>query len=186
MADVSDSSLDQYYITARWCGNIEAAHNIISAANKGNHLAEAYLSSLYFRYNACRALIINKKTGAEYANKAASWLESEARRGNQYAQYNLGMMYCKGCGVEKDNKKAIRWLKSAAKQGHAGAQIQFGECYYDGVGVKKDVNLAIKYCFLAADQQHPEGQHRVGAWHSNGAASQTGEIKLHLSALNWP
>ncbi|MHB9147214.1 MAG: tetratricopeptide repeat protein [Candidatus Amoebophilus sp.] len=40
-----------------------------------------------------------------------------------YAQNNLGDMYHKGWGVEKNDTKALEWYKRAANQGHEDAKL---------------------------------------------------------------
>ncbi|MNN87311.1 Sel1 repeat protein [compost metagenome] len=38
------------------------------------------------------------------------------------AQYNLGMLYDRGEGVEQDHEKALEWCRKAAFAGHAKAK----------------------------------------------------------------
>lgn len=40
-----------------------------------------------------------------------------AQAGNVNAQYNLGLMYYRGDGIDKNVEKSIEWFKKAAKQG---------------------------------------------------------------------
>ncbi len=47
---------------------------------------------------------------------------TSATEGNPEAQYQLGIMYAKGDGVNKDRDRANKWLRKAANQGHAKAQ----------------------------------------------------------------
>lgn len=42
------------------------------------------------------------------------------------AQYNLGTMYARGNGVERDFAVAASWLRKAAARGHTGAQANLG------------------------------------------------------------
>ena len=46
-----------------------------------------------------------------------SSLTSSAKNGDPEAQYNLGLLYEEGRGVEKDFGKALIWYHQAAKQG---------------------------------------------------------------------
>ena len=41
-----------------------------------------------------------------------------ARAGDPEAQYEVGIMYLKGQGVEQDRQKAVEWLKAAAASGY--------------------------------------------------------------------
>ncbi len=48
---------------------------------------------------------------------AAEWYKKAADQGHARAQYNLGMMYQHGEGVDQDDKAAVKWLTKAAEQG---------------------------------------------------------------------
>lgn len=50
-------------------------------------------------------------------------LEQKAGEGNARAQYELGLMYYRGDGVDKNMAKARRWLSSAAAQGDRDANV---------------------------------------------------------------
>ena len=54
-------------------------------------------------------------------DEAARWWKLAAEQGNMSAQYDLGICYYNGHGVERDFEKAMElWRKSAA-QGNADA-----------------------------------------------------------------
>ena len=53
--------------------------------------------------------------------------EGAAEKGNANAQYNLGIMYDQGHGVDVNFSKAIKWYEKAAEQGHAKAQERIKE-----------------------------------------------------------
>ncbi len=55
------------------------------------------------------------KTG-DYDTAYKEFLES-ANQQDATGQYNLGMMYYKGNGVEQDYSKAFMWIEKAAKSG---------------------------------------------------------------------
>ena len=46
-------------------------------------------------------------------------IKAKAEAGDADAQFNLGVMYRKGQGMEQDYKEAFKWWKKAADQGHA-------------------------------------------------------------------
>jgi hypothetical protein len=62
-----------------------------------------------------------------------------AEQGDATAQYNLGVYYRDGEGVENDPVEAVAWYRKAADQGHADAQFNLGRCYQYGVGVERDL-----------------------------------------------
>ena len=64
------------------------------------------------------------KTG-DYATALREW-EPLAEQGDADAQYNLGIMYDEGQGVQQDYKVAVKWYRLAAEQGEANAQYNLG------------------------------------------------------------
>jgi len=91
-----------------------------------------------------------------------------AKKGLVKAQYNLGVMYEKGKGVEKNLKKAKKWFQFAAEQGLAKAQYNLGLMYAKGKGVEKDYSKAIKWMTLAADQGNGKAQTNLGWMYETG------------------
>ncbi len=74
-----------------------------------------------------------------------------ARQGHPVAQFNLGVKYDFGQGVEKDPEHAVRWYRLAAAQGHGGAQFNLGGMYFEGVGVPRDLVRATMWFTLSAE-----------------------------------
>ena len=67
-------------------------------------------------------------------------LEQQARAGDVEAQYELGMMYLKGRGVEKEPERAYVWLGKAAKQGYAKAITRMAILHHRGeIGLERVV-----------------------------------------------
>ena len=56
-------------------------------------------------------------------------------------QYNVGVSYENGDGVDKNMTEAVRYYRLAADQGYADAQYKLGVCYFSGDGVKKDLTV---------------------------------------------
>ena len=54
------------------------------------------------------------------------WYRKAAEQGDASAQYNLGVMYENGHGVEQDDEQAVFWYRKAAEQGYADAQYNLG------------------------------------------------------------
>lgn len=59
-----------------------------------------------------------------------------AYKGDARAQYQLGMRYLNGDGVDPDPKIAVVWLRMAAVQNYRPAQLQLAECLELGIGVE--------------------------------------------------
>ena len=61
----------------------------------------------------------------DYATALREW-KPLAEQGNADAQFNLGLMYRNGEGVQQDHEESAKWFRRAAEQGHAGAQSRLG------------------------------------------------------------
>jgi TPR repeat protein len=59
----------------------------------------------------------------DYA-QAVRWYREAASRGHIQAQFNLGIMYFEGKGVEKELRSAYYWLAVASEQGDEDARAQ--------------------------------------------------------------
>ena len=93
----------------------------------------------------------------EEVEKVKSYRKA-AEQGNAKAQYNLGVCYENGYGVEKNYFKAVKWYRKAAEQGLADAQNNLGVCYYFGYGVEKNYSEAVKWWRRAAEQGNAKAQ----------------------------
>jgi TPR repeat protein len=67
-------------------------------------------------------------TGRDYA-QAAEWYQKAAAQSHGMAQFNLGVMYAEGHGVDRDFAQSKTWFGRAAGQGDAGAQHHLGLNY---------------------------------------------------------
>ena len=74
------------------------------------------------------------------------------------AQFNLGLCYEKGRGVEKDTREAVKWFRKSAEQGHADAQLALGYCYVIGEGVIQNDVKAYAWWALASANGHEKAR----------------------------
>lgn len=87
----------------------------------------------------------------DYQAAYEEWLPL-AELGDAEAQYNLGVMYDEGAGIEQDLSRAAEWYRKAAEQGFVDAQINLGMLYYHGQGFTRDHDEAAKWFERAAGQ----------------------------------
>ncbi len=87
---------------------------------------------------------------AHYAASHEKDFRVAAAKGSADAQYNLGLMYSRGVGVEEDDAEALKWYRMAADQGHAKAQYNLGMMYYFGKGVPQNRVVAYQWVLLSA------------------------------------
>ena len=95
-------------------------------------------------------------------------LKPLAEKGNDKAQYNLGIMYGKGQGVPKDDTEAVKWFRKAAEQGIPKAQFNLGIMYEKGQGVPQDYAEAVKWLHRAAEHGYPKAQYNLGFLYEKG------------------
>src|SRR4051812_4479900 len=62
-------------------------------------------------------------------SRATELLKAWAATGSPRAQYNLGVNYERGIGVEQDPKQAFTWTQKAAEGGYAQAQVNLAAYY---------------------------------------------------------
>jgi len=115
------------------------------------------------------------------------WL-SLGERGHQSAQYNLGVLYSIGLGVEQDDEEAAKWFRRAADRGLPAAQMRLGTAYLEGKGVSEDLKEAYFWFSLAATHFSLGEQHEqaVAARESTGAGLSRAQITEVLErAMDW-
>ena len=91
----------------------------------------------------------------DYDAAYEEWLPL-AELGDIEAQFNLGVMYDEGAGVDKDLVAAAGWYRKAAEQGFVDAQSNLGMMYYHGQGVPCDYKKASSWFRKAASQGDQE------------------------------
>jgi uncharacterized protein len=91
-----------------------------------------------------------------------------ADAGNVNAQYNLGVMYDKGLGVERNAADAGKWYRKAAERGQALAQFNLGIMYQRGEVDGPNSTEAARWFRLAADQGIVEAQYGLGVMYHRG------------------
>jgi TPR repeat protein len=93
----------------------------------------------------------------DYATAHRVW-KSLAEGGDASAQYNLGLLYHRGLGVERQLGEAARWYGRAAENGDADAQKAIGDLYARGFWGKKNSAKAATWYRKAARQGHAEAK----------------------------
>jgi hypothetical protein len=73
-----------------------------------------------------------------------------ADEGDPRAQYNFGVLYAKGHGVNQDYAEAVKWYRRAAYQGYVRAQAVLATYYERGRGVTKNLGEAFRWYSKAA------------------------------------
>jgi uncharacterized protein len=96
----------------------------------------------------------------EYAVAKSIWEPLSAS--NADAMVNLGTLYVKGYGVERNISVAFTLFERAAAYGHETASFYLGGMYENGIGVSADKALSIRYYTLAAEANMAPAQLKLG------------------------
>ncbi len=112
--------------------------------------------------------------------KALAEFEPLAEQGHPGAQFNLGVMYLHGRGVERSLGKAIELFRKAAAQDHAGAMNNIGRLLVEGKGVKQDFAEAVRW-FRKAAKKNTIARNNLAQMYLTGR----GVEKDYKKALFW-
>lgn len=96
-------------------------------------------------------------------SKAFESLLKSAQMGDSNSQYDVGMMYLNGIGVDRNSTKSLYWLNEMLKQKKdADVLNRVGLMYMTGQGTDIDYDKA-ESCFIkAADDGSPEALYNLG------------------------
>ncbi|MBN2869981.1 MAG: sel1 repeat family protein [Campylobacterales bacterium] len=83
---------------------------------------------------------------------------TSALRGDRVAEYQVGVMYERGIGVERDQAKAAEWYEKSAWQGYVNAQYNLALMYASGRGVDQNEERAMIWLAKAARQGDKEAR----------------------------
>lgn len=96
-----------------------------------------------------------------YAQNIES-LRSQAIQRDADAQYQLGLRYLNGQGINQDKKQAFYWLELAAENGNLAAQQQITDMYLNGIGTSKSLNDAMFWMTSRAVAGQADAQIQLG------------------------
>ena len=91
-----------------------------------------------------------------------------AEAGSRFAQYNLGVFYEEGIGVEPDAAEAYKWTLLAAKQDDIDAIVRLASMQRDGIGTAQDLEASAQNFLLAAENGNVHGQSNMAHAYLNG------------------
>ncbi len=106
-------------------------------------------------------------------SRALKWFTEAAHNGSINAQYNLGVLYQQGLGVQKDTAKAIEMYRIAASNNHPEALYNLAIAYVEGVGVEYNPQIASVYLEQAAGGGIIEAAYNLGLLNDNGLLGES-------------
>ena len=125
----------------------------LSAAMKGNTLAQCNLGNLYENGNGV----------AKNASQAVVWYRKAAERGDAKGAYFLGDMCFFGWGMEKNEAEGVGWYLKSAYLGNTNAQYQLGQCFSKGTWLPKNESAAM-YAYSCASNSGDARDLNAYAW----------------------
>jgi TPR repeat protein len=154
--------------------------DIRTAINTGVAAAHQQLAEIYIKDNNIEAAIDEYQSastvfdnskfnlGVLYLElkkykEAVYWLRHAADNNIPEAQYNLGLLYSDGLGVEKNNYTARYWFERAAKQNLLDAQYKLGLISHFGDDVSRSEEQAIFWYQKAIDNGHSGAMYNLGS-----------------------
>lgn len=102
-----------------------------------------------------------------YEQALRLWLPL-AEKDNADAQYNLGILYQKGLGVEKNPKTAFIWYKRASANGHTDAMYNLGIMYDKGRVIYRSPKDATNWWKKAAELGNAAAQFNIAVEYAYG------------------
>ena len=137
----------------------------VKAANQGHNRSKIMLESDKWRlFVASRDEDVQKENSQkeppaqEITPEQVEEYTLKASQGDVDAQYNLGIMYFHGEGIQKNLEEALYWFLKAAEQDDPDAQYNLGFMYGKGEGVEKSREQSMQWFVKAAQQGHVEAR----------------------------
>ena len=149
--------------------NVQGQQLAVDNTTKQEEDAEAYFQEGMQYY-----------TREEY-EQAVTLFKKAAMLGHASAQYQLGLCYYWGVGIQKDYTQATFVLRDASLQGDSRAQYLLGWCMYYGQGVERNVNSAVSLFMKSAEQNNSEAQCMLGVCYYDG----NGFSQDYTQAVKW-
>lgn len=112
----------------------------------------------------------------DYATALREW-RPLAAGGHRDAQFNVGLAYENGFGVDADAAQAARWYRRAAEQDDRTAQAYLAEMYAKGLGVPRDDIEALRWYRTAAERGHAASQYNVGLFYAMGRGVEPSDVQ---------
>lgn len=91
-----------------------------------------YAQAAEQNYTPAQVAIGELNDSAQYYEEAVGWFLMAATQGDEAGQYDLGQMYLRGNGIEKNETKALYWIKRSASKNYLPAVHLMAGAYRSG------------------------------------------------------
>ena len=99
---------------------------------------------------------------------AYDFFVKSSRKGNNWADNQLGSMHRYGIHVNKNLDEALRFFQLAANKGNPPAQANLADMYRLGDGVAKNPDLAFQWAMKSSEKKWPAGLNQLGVLFRDG------------------
>jgi hypothetical protein len=99
----------------------------------------------------------------DYITAKAIW-DEEVKKGNDQAMVNIGLLYLKGEGVDKDFTMAKEWFERSLTKENSSGYYNLALMYQSRIGVDEDLDKALDYFRKAHKLGHANSSFRLGIW----------------------
>ncbi|MGE4509505.1 MAG: caspase family protein [Sulfurimonadaceae bacterium] len=142
----------------------KARRYLEEAAEGGDIYAYTILGEMYYIEEPIR----DYKKAKEYFEKS----------NNHVSKNNLGLMYTRAHGVEKDYVKAKRLFEESLEiSPSADAKNNLAWIYFNGLGVQQEINKALKLFQKAAEDENIAANLNLAWIYKNGINTQANQAK---------
>jgi TPR repeat protein len=159
------------------------------SAKNGNKFAQYNLISYYLnRWKIGGELAEQENDKIQYGlgyfyelqkdlEKSFYWYQKSAENGKKFAQYNLGLYYQFGCGIEKNEIEAFKWYEKSAEQNNSDAQNYLGFLYKNGINIQKDLKKSFYWYQKSAENGNKIAQYNLSNFYRYGWEIEKNETK---------
>ncbi len=110
-------------------------------------------------------------------------VQAQADKGDEAAQYTVGIFYLGVFGDSVDAAKALPWLIKAADQGEPSAAINLANLYYTGKGVTQDYTAALRWFERAATLGDRRGLYNAAIMYRDGQGATADPAKAYTFGM---
>lgn len=142
------------------------------AIEQGHYGAMANLARLYLEGHPRKDL-----------KAAANLMEKSANYGDSIAQYNLGILYRDGIGLESSLEKAIHWFELSAVQGFPQAQLDLSLCLIIDKNPKVNNIEGLKWALLAQKNHEPRAAEIIEYLENKMTINEINEARKRTESL---
>ena len=132
---------------------LKACKNMLKLSEENYTPAQIFIGDYYLKKNDIQ--------NYEY------WYVKAAENGDTTAQFELGLNYYKGKGLNQNYAKAIQWFTKLADGGNADAQYYLWNCY-SAEGTQRDTVKAIYWLTKVAERGDTCAQRKLGVFYAKG------------------